>query len=175
LHYFDEAALFYKSVFGLRNDDPVEIADPYGLVRSRAVTGARGAVRLVLNVPALGGGPAPESAEFQHIAFACTDIFMAADAVRSTGIPLLPIPANYYADLAARVDLGDARIAAMRSYNILYDHTDDGEFFHFYTAMLGRRMFFEMVQRVKDYDGYGTPNTSVRMAAQYRHTALAGL
>jgi hypothetical protein len=31
------------------------------------------------------------------------------------------------------------------------------------------------VQRVGDYDGYGTPNTPVRMAAQYRHTALAGV
>jgi 4-hydroxyphenylpyruvate dioxygenase len=174
-HYFDEAALFYKSVLGLRDDDPVEIADPYGLVRSRAVTGARGAVRLVLNVPALGGGPSPESAEFQHIAFGCADIFGAAEAVRAAGIPVLPIPANYYADLAARVDLDEGRIAAMRSGNVLYDRTDDGEFYHFYTAMLGRRMFFEMVQRVKDYDGYGTPNTPVRMASHYRHTALAGL
>ena len=174
-HYFDEAALFYKSVLGLRNDDPVEIADPYGLVRSRAATGARGAVRVVLNVPALGGGPSPESADFQHIAFGCTDIFMAAEAVRAAGIPVLPIPANYYADLAARSELDAARIAAMRSYDVLYDRTEDGEFYHFYTAMLGRRMFFEMVQRVKDYDGYGTPNTSVRMAAHYRHSAMAGL
>jgi 4-hydroxyphenylpyruvate dioxygenase len=174
-HYFDEAALFYQSVLGLRDDDPVEIADPYGLVRSRAVTGARGAVRLVLNVPALGGGPSPESAEFQHIAFGCADIFVAAEAVRAAGIPVLPIPANYYADLATRVDLDEGRIAAMRSGNVLYDRTDDGEFYHFYTAMLGRRMFFEMVQRVKDYDGYGTPNTPVRMASHYRHTALAGL
>ena len=174
-HYFDEAALFYQSVLGLRHDDPVEIADPYGLVRSRAVTGARGAVRLVLNVPALGGGPSPESAEFQHIAFACTDIFVAVEAVRAAGIPLLPIPANYYADLAARVDLDEAAIAAMRSCHVLYDRTDEGEFYHFYTAMLGRRMFFEMVQRVTGYDGYGTPNTPVRMASQYRHTAMAGL
>jgi 4-hydroxyphenylpyruvate dioxygenase len=174
-HYFDEAALFYKSVLGLRHDDPVDIADPYGLVRSRAVTGTRGSVRLVLNVPALGGGPSPESAEFQHIAFGCADIFAAAEAVRAAGIRLLPIPANYYADLAARVDLDDDRIAAMRTWHVLYDQTGDGEFYHFYTAMLGRRMFFEMVQRVKDYDGYGTPNTPVRMAAHYRHTAMAGL
>jgi 4-hydroxyphenylpyruvate dioxygenase len=41
--------------------------------------------------------------------------------------------------------------------------------------MLGRRMFFEIVQRVGDYEGYGTPNLPVRMAAQYRHAALAGL
>jgi 4-hydroxyphenylpyruvate dioxygenase len=36
-------------------------------------------------------------------------------------------------------------------------------------------MFFEIVQRVSGYDGYGTSNTPVRMAAQYRHMATAGL
>jgi 4-hydroxyphenylpyruvate dioxygenase len=37
------------------------------------------------------------------------------------------------------------------------------------------RLFFEVVQRVNSYDGYGTPNTPVRMAAQYRQLLLAGI
>jgi 3-dehydroshikimate dehydratase len=49
---------------------------------------------------------------------------------------------------------------------VLYDRADHGEFLHFYTRMLGSRLFFEVVQRVGDYDGYGAANAPVRMAAQ---------
>lgn len=168
LHYFDEAVLFYRSVLGLRRHEPEDIADPRGLVRARAMTSAGSGVRLLVHVPALGGTRLPETADFQHVAFACGDVFAAASAMREAGLPMLAIPDNYYADLAARTDLGADRIEVMRSHGILYDRTDDGELYHFYTAMLGRRVFFELVQRVKDYDGYGTPNTPVRMAAQYR-------
>lgn len=170
-YYFDEAALFYRSVFGLRPRTSEEMADPYGLVRSRALASSGGGVRFVLNVPALGGGRLPETADFQHIAFSCPDIFAAARQLRARGLSTLPIPANYYSDLAARTNLDDCLIEVMRADSVLYDRDGDGEFFHFYTAMLGRRMFFEVVQRVAGYDGYGHPNTPVRMAAQHRHPA----
>jgi 4-hydroxyphenylpyruvate dioxygenase len=174
-YHLDEATLFYQSVLGLRQQNSEEIADPYGLVRSRAMASTNGGVRFVLNVPALGGERLPETAEFQHIAFACPDIFAAAVDMRVRRLPTLPMPANYYDDLAARIDLDEALLATMREYGVLYDRDEGGEYFHFFTAMLGRRMFFEIVQRVGDYDGYGIPNTPVRMAAQYRHTALAGI
>src|SRR5262249_35264164 len=38
--HLDEAALFYQSVLGLRRSTSAESADPYGLVRSRAVRNA---------------------------------------------------------------------------------------------------------------------------------------
>jgi 4-hydroxyphenylpyruvate dioxygenase len=173
-YHFDEAALFYQSVLGLRQHDSEETPDPYGLVRNRAIRSDHGGVRFVLTVPALGGGKLPESAEFQHIAFSCPDIFEAAVDMRVRRLPTLPIPANYYSDLIARTGLDESLVETMRSHDVLYDRDDAGEFFHFYTAMLGRRMFFEIVQRVGGYDGYGFPSTPVRMAAQYRHTALAG-
>jgi 4-hydroxyphenylpyruvate dioxygenase len=50
----------------------------------------------------------------------------------------------------------------------LYDRTSDGEFWHFYTAVLGGRVFFEVVQRIGDYQGYGEVNSPVRMAAHRR-------
>jgi 4-hydroxyphenylpyruvate dioxygenase len=126
-------------------------------------------------VPALGGGKLPETADFQHIAFSCPDIFAAAVDMRVRRLPALPIPDNYYDDLVARMELDESLVETMRAYGVLYDRDEGGEFFHFYTAMLGRRMFFEIVQRIGGYDGFGTPNTPVRMAAQYRHTALAGI
>ena len=133
-------------------------------------------VRLVLNVPLLGGGRLPETAAYQHVAFACPDIFAAARAVRSMGIPTLPVPGNYYDDLAARFDLDAALLTQLAELGVLYDRDfRGGEFLHFYTSMLGRRLFFEVVQRSGGYDGYGGPNTPVRMAAQLHQAAMGGL
>jgi 4-hydroxyphenylpyruvate dioxygenase len=174
--YFDEAALFYRSLLGMRDQGNEEVASPYGLVRSRAVRSVGGGVRLVLNVPLLGGGRLPETAAYQHVAFGCSDIFAAARAVRSTGTPTLPVPGNYHDDLAARFDLDATLTGQMRELGVLYDlDPHGGEFFHFYTAMLGRRLFFEIVQRRGGYDGYGAPNTAVRMAAQLHQAAMGAL
>ncbi len=174
--YFDEAALFYRSLLGMCPQGSQEVASPYGLVRSRAVRGPGGGIRLILNVPLLGGGGLTETAAYQHVAFACPDIFAAARAVRSMGIPALPVPGNYYDDLAARFELDAALIAQLRELGVLYDRDPHGgEFLHFYTGMLGRRLFFEVVQRSGGYDGYGAPNTPVRMAAQLHQATMGGL
>jgi 4-hydroxyphenylpyruvate dioxygenase len=173
---FDEATLFYQSLLGMRAQGSEEIASPYGLVRSRALRAEGGSVRLVLNVPLLGGERLPETVASQHVAFTCTDIFSAARALRSRGTPTLRVPGNYYEDLAARFDLGTGLITKLREHAVLYDRDErDGEFFHFYTVMLGHRLFFEIVQRTGGYDGYGAPNTATRMAAQLRYAATGGI
>jgi 3-dehydroshikimate dehydratase len=171
--YFDEAVLFYRSLLGMHDQASEEVASPYGLVRSRAVRSAGGGVRLVLNVPLLGGGRLAEPASYQHVAFSCRDVFAAARAMRSAGIPVLPIPANYYDDLSARFDLATSLAGQLREFGILYDRDPQGaEFFHFYTATIGRRLFFEIVQRTGGYEGFGAFNTPVRMAAQLHQTAV---
>jgi 4-hydroxyphenylpyruvate dioxygenase len=89
---------------------------------------------------------------------------------------MLPIPGNYYDDLTARFALPAELEAALRAHGVLYDRDGrGGEFFHFYTVMLGRRLFFEIVQRTGGYQGYGAPDSPVRMAAQVRYAAAGGL
>ena len=56
----------------------------------------------------------------------------------------------------------------MRELNVLLDRDEHGEFLHFYTEVLGGRVFFEVVQRVGGYAGYGEVNAPVRMAAHRR-------
>ena len=57
-------------------------------------------------------------------------------------------------------------LAALRENSILYDRDEDGEYLHFYTEMLGSRVFFAVVQRLGGYAGYGAPSSApVRMAA----------
>jgi 4-hydroxyphenylpyruvate dioxygenase len=163
--YFDEAVLFYRSVLGLEPDEDLELAAPDGLVRSRAVSTADGDVRLVLTVPVLADDAA-RSAGLQHLAFACGDIFGAAQRMRERGIGPLSIPDNYYDDLAARLDPKPGEIEVMRELGVLYDRAPGGEFLHFYTPIVGDRLFFEVVERRGDYDGYGAANAPVRMTAQ---------
>ncbi|MFJ9038669.1 bifunctional sugar phosphate isomerase/epimerase/4-hydroxyphenylpyruvate dioxygenase family protein [Streptomyces sp. NPDC102406] len=162
-HQFDEAALFHRGVLGLDAQRSVDVADPYGLLRSRAFTSADGAVRI-----ALGVGPAPgdEHARAQHIALATDDVVAAARRFRAAGGHLLPMPANYYDDLAARHDFAPGELETYRELGILYDRDRHGVFRHCYTHTLGR-VFFELTQRDNGYRGYGAQNAPVRLAAQH--------
>ncbi|MBT2225544.1 bifunctional sugar phosphate isomerase/epimerase/4-hydroxyphenylpyruvate dioxygenase family protein [Nonomuraea sp. NEAU-A123] len=158
-HHFDEAALFYRGVLGLRPQESLEVPDPYGLLRSKAMSSEDGALRMVLNINQVGAQHIP----WQHIALACDDIVATAHRLRAAhpGL-LLPVPANYYDDLAARYDAPPE----LRELGLLYDRDEHGEFLHLYTITAGR-VFFEIVQRVGDYQGYGAANAPVRLAAQH--------
>ncbi|MFI6334013.1 bifunctional sugar phosphate isomerase/epimerase/4-hydroxyphenylpyruvate dioxygenase family protein [Streptomyces sp. NPDC050535] len=162
-HQFDEAALFHHSVLGLSAQESVDVADPYGLHRSRAVTNSDGTVRIALSV---GPAPSDDGARAQHIAFATEDVVTAARCFRDAGGRLLAMPANYYDDLAARFEFTDEELATYRELGILYDRDSDGEFRHCYTETIGR-VFFELVQRDGGYRGYGAQNAPVRLAAQH--------
>ncbi|CAM5507755.1 hypothetical protein STENM223S_03053 [Streptomyces tendae] len=169
-HQFDEAALFNRAVLGLRPQESVDVADPYGLLRSRAVTTDDGAVRVVLTV---GAAPVDDTAHAQHIALATDDVVAAARAHRAAGGELLPIPDNYYDDLAARFEFADGELDTYRELGILYDRDDHGTFRHCYTRTVGR-VFFELVQRDGAYRGYGAPNAPVRLAAQHATRGFTG-
>jgi 4-hydroxyphenylpyruvate dioxygenase len=172
--YFDEAVLFYRSVLGLEPGGSLELSAPTGLVRSQAVTNADRTVRLALNVPVLAGGRSV-AAGLQHIAFACPDVLAVAARMREAGFAPLAIPANYYADLAARVDPAPQLVESMRELGVLYDRDAGGEFLHFYTPTIGDRLFFEVVERRGGYDGYAAANAPIRMAAQRGELAAGSL
>ncbi len=170
---FDEAGVFYRSVLGLQPDTGEEVAAPFGLIRNLAVASADRCVRIELSAALLRRGDwAPDIQEPQHIAFATGDAIEAAAAMRDHGAPILPIPDNYYDDLDAR--LAPERLADLREYSILHDRdAQSGEYLHFCTPILGGRVFFEVVQRIGGYSGYGRVNAPVGMAAHRRHRLLA--
>ncbi|WP_411149934.1 bifunctional sugar phosphate isomerase/epimerase/4-hydroxyphenylpyruvate dioxygenase family protein [Streptomyces sp. A30] len=169
-HHFDEAALFHRSVLGLHAQESVDVADPYGLMRSRAVTTDDGSVRIALTV---GAAPTDDTVHAQHIALATDDVVAAARRFAEAGGRLLPIPGNYYDDLAARYEFTDGELETYRELGILYDRDAHGEFRHCYTPTIGR-VFFELVQRDGGYRGYGAQNAPVRLAAQHAVRRLTG-
>jgi 4-hydroxyphenylpyruvate dioxygenase len=160
----DEAVLFLTSVFGLSADAPIEVAGPNGLVRSQVMRTDDGSIRMPLNV-------APQvleqAAMAQHVAFACADVVAFARAARARGLNFLAVPDNYYDYVAGRFGVDADTVAELRELDLLYDRSADGAFIHFYTRTVGT-VFFEFVQRIGEYDGYGTDNAPVRLAAQRR-------
>lgn len=174
-------SLFYTSLFDMQKAPMVDVIDPDGLVRSRALATDDGGFRITLNGAethrTLAGSFLAEGlgATVQHIALATDDIFATVKALRDAGFPSLSISPNYFDDLAARFDIEPQMMAQMRAENILYDADDSGEFFQLYSQPFAGQMFFEVVERRGSYSGYGAPNAPFRIAAQKRFQKPKGM
>ncbi|MDO5739987.1 MAG: TIM barrel protein [Ornithinimicrobium sp.] len=166
-HDFDGAVLFLRSVLGLTAQASHDVPDPYGLVRSTAMTTPHGEVCLALNVPPRGiRGARVETG--QHVAFATSDLLATATHLQQRGVPLLEIPDNYYEDLQALYDLTDQRSEDLRARHVLLDRSpDNGEYLQLFTRTVGG-VFLEFVQRSPTYTGFGARNAPFRLAAQSR-------
>ncbi|MBP2231070.1 4-hydroxyphenylpyruvate dioxygenase [Azospirillum agricola] len=178
----DSFVLFYRAVFGFVPETLWELPDPYGLIRSRALVspdaGAGRGVRLPLNISesrrtATGRFvSATAGAGVHHVAFGTPDAAALVEALSAAGAPFLPIPANYYDDLAVKHPLDDDELALLKRRELLYDRDDHGsgggggEFRHAYTDSFADRFFFEVVERRGGYRQFGAVNAPVRMAIQ---------
>jgi len=169
----DTWTLFSRAVLGLVPGESLELADPFGLIRSRGVSNADGSVRFVLNV-SVGDNTRTarqltasgrSGGAVHHIALRCDDIFATMAQLRASGARFVPISPNYYDDLIARLDLGEALVRRMQSLDILFDASERGRYFHAYSENFDDRFFVEIVQR-DQYDGYGALNAPARLASQ---------
>lgn len=168
----DTWMLFYRAVLGMHPGSSLELSDPYGLIRSCGVADRERNVRVVLNVSLSRSTltartvSAMAGASVHHIAFSCADIFQTVARLRETGVSFVPISNNYYEDLPTRFEMNNDLVERLRRLGILYDCSDEGEYFHIYSDVFADRFFFEIVQRVGKYDGYGASNAPARMASQ---------
>jgi 4-hydroxyphenylpyruvate dioxygenase len=166
--------LYYVSLFDVAKAPLVQIADPLGLVQSQAIESPEGGLRITLNGSASSHTLSARflqgfhGAGVQHIALASADIFASARRLRESGLAMLPIPRNYYEDLAARFGLEETLLAQLAELNILYDRDTDGEYFHLVSRAFAKRFFFEVVER-RGYRAYGAANAAIRLAAQSRY------
>jgi 4-hydroxyphenylpyruvate dioxygenase len=180
MHYEDMLSwlLYYLSLFNVTKTVQMEVDDPVGMVMSQAIQSADGQLRVKLNGSV---GAHTLAARFlqseggagvQQVAFATNDIFASAARLRALGMEPLPIPTNYYEDLAARFGLEEPLLERMAEYNILYDRNEQGEYFQLFSRAFAKRFFFELVER-RNYAGYGARNSAIRLAAQSRYRRQA--
>lgn len=159
---------FLRTVLGLEPGAVEEFMEPHGRLRSRALRPAAGDLRVVLNVVDTAPGN-PHPAGVTQVAFACPDVLAAVRGLRARGVPLMPVPDNYYVDLSARFALPADELDVLRAHGVLYDRTDaepGGELLHAYTPVLATGFYVELLERRGGYAGYGSANTHVRLAAQ---------
>ncbi|MFD0981871.1 bifunctional sugar phosphate isomerase/epimerase/4-hydroxyphenylpyruvate dioxygenase family protein [Tropicimonas aquimaris] len=175
-------ALFYTSIFEIEKAPEVDVADPGGIVHSRALQSADGAIRITLNGVdthrTFAGRFVSDSfgSSVQHLAFATSDIFATAEKLAANGFESLPIPTNYYGEIESRFGLTSDVVAALRAANILYDEDGaGGSYFQLYSRPYGDGFFFEIIERRGGYDGYGAPNAPYRTAALKRLSRPAGV
>jgi 4-hydroxyphenylpyruvate dioxygenase len=168
----DAWVLFYRTVLGLEPETSFVLPDPYGLMRSKAVSNPERTVRFPLNISESPNTATARSvtsyagAGVHHIALATSDIFAAVRRFEEAGVAMLQIPSNYYDDVNARFALPDELVTRLREHNILFDRAEGGgDFYQLYTMPFEDRFFFEIVQRTGGYDQYGAANAPVRMAA----------
>lgn len=127
----------------------VDVVDPAGLVRSQAIEGEGGALRLTLNGAenrkTLAGHFIAESfgSSVQHLAFATGNIFASSARLDELGFSRLEISPNYYDDLEARFSLDPDLAERLKAANILYDRdATGGEYFQLYRPAIGEGFVF---------------------------------
>ncbi|MGZ4493238.1 MAG: TIM barrel protein [Nocardioides sp.] len=160
----NEEVGFLRTVFDLQPAPVEEFWEPQGRLRSRALRPARGDTRLVLNVEDVRSRQPRQG--ITQVAFACADLLAKVRLLRARGVPLMPVPDNYYVDLASRFDLPAQTVVELRDHGVLYDRIGDGELLHVYTDVLPTGFYVELLERRGGYDGFGSANTHVRLATQ---------
>lgn len=174
--------LFYTSIFEIEKAPEVDVADPGGIVHSRALQSEDGVVRLTLNGVethrTFAGRFVSDSfgSSVQHLAFATDDILATAKKLMESNFDSLPIPQNYYDEIETRFGLDGEMVSALKVANILYDEDGSGgTYFQLYSRPYGDGFFFEIIERKNGYNGYGAPNAAYRTAALKRLSRPAGV
>lgn len=94
----------------------------------------------------------------QHVAFKSNNIFKSVEILKSKGVRFTKYPDSYYDTLKEKYPQLD--IMTLKEHGVLCDVIDDSLLFQIFTTPLGDRptFFYEIVQRVNDYKGFGLDN-----------------
>jgi 4-hydroxyphenylpyruvate dioxygenase len=97
-------------------------------------------------------------AGIQHLAFASANIFKTVEILRSNGVKFTKYPDSYYDKLSEKYPQLD--VSKLKKHGILCDVLDGALLFQIFTAPIGDRatFFYEIIQRVNQYDGFGLDN-----------------
>lgn len=97
-------------------------------------------------------------AGIQHIAFASGNIFKSVELLRLNGVKFTKYPDLYYDKLATKYP--NLNVSLLRKHGVLCDVLDGALLFQIFTAPIGDRatFFYEIVQRVNNYEGFGLDN-----------------
>ncbi|MEM6515951.1 MAG: hypothetical protein AAF688_07190 [Bacteroidota bacterium] len=111
-------------------------------------------------------------AGIQHIAFISSNIFKSIEVLKLNGVKFNKYPDSYYDNLKKKYPRLD--IAQIKHHGVLCDVSGDSLLFQVFTAPIGDRptFFYEIVQRVNNYDGFGLDNIHALFEAMEEEMAM---
>ena len=174
VHYdqMSSALLSYTTLFNCQKSSMVDIIDPYGITKSQIIENKTQSFRMTMNGTDNKNTLAGKFLEnkkgpgIQHIAIRTADIIKLVQTLKDHGQKFLEISNNYYDDIEARFGLNFNFCKELENLNILYDEDENGAFLQIYTHVFNDQFFFEFVERINNYKGYGANNALFRIAAQ---------
>ena len=166
------ALLSYSTLFNFKKSPIVDIIDPYGITKSQIIENDKKTFRMTINGADNNKTIAGQFLEnkkgsgIQHIALKTKNLINLVEMLKTKGQNFLEISNNYYDDIEARFGLNYEFCKKLQKLNILYDEDEYGSFLQIYTHVFNNTFFFEFVERIDGYQGYGANNALFRIAAQ---------
>lgn len=110
----------------------------------------------------------------QHIAFESSNIFKSVEILRANGVRFTKYPGSYYEKLAKKYPSLDTTL--LEKHGVLCDVLDNSLLFQIFTAPIGDRstLFYELVQRVNNYEGFGLDNIYALFEAMENELSISG-
>ena len=158
---------FYAKIFGFDEVRHFDINTGKSALMSKVVGDEDGYIKLPINEPSSENS---QIAEFireykgegvQHIALLTPDIITAVGAMRQRGMKFLNVPDTYYEEMPGRVGEIKEDLKKVQERRILVDRDrPDGYLLQLFAEPLFDRptMFYEIIQRRGNSDGFGEGN-----------------
>jgi len=164
--------LSYSVLFSCKKSPIVDIIDQYGITKSQIIENKTQTFRMTMNGADNSNTIAGQFLKkttrpgIQHVALSSDNLIALVKKLKKKGQEFLKISDNYYDDIEARFGLDLNFCNELKELNILYDEDENGSFLQVYTNLINNTFFFEIVQRINNYQGYGANNALFRIAAQ---------
>jgi 4-hydroxyphenylpyruvate dioxygenase len=178
----DHWAGFYEKLFNFRQIRFFDIEGQHTGLKSRAMTGPCGKLRIPINESSDDKSQIAEYLEIykgegiQHIALSTPDIFKTVDALRTAGMDFMtPPPDSYYDMLDERLPGHGQPVDEMKSRAILLDGADNRHLLlQIFTETEIGPIFFEIISRKGD-DGFGEGNFKALFESMERDQIRRGV
>ncbi len=178
----DHWAGFYENHFNFRQIRFFDIEGQHTGLKSRAMTGPCGKLRIPINE---SSDDKSQIAEFldqyngegiQHIALTTDDICATVDALRANGVAFMtPPPDTYYDMLDERLPGHGQPVEELKSRAILLDGADNTHLLlQIFTEAAVGPIFFEIISRQGD-DGFGEGNFKALFESMERDQIRRGV
>ena len=181
----DHWAKFYENLFNFREIRYFDIEGKLTGLKSRAMTGPCGKLRIPINESAGTEGKTDQIEEYlqeyngegiQHIALATGDILATVDGLAANGVKFMtPPPDTYYEMLDERLPDHGQKVEELKKRAILMDGTPDGKILlQIFTETVIGPIFFEIISRKGD-EGFGEGNFKALFESMERDQIRRGV